>query len=58
MKEVWFIAAVVASLGAAPTDDERIRVVRISVAVLFWIAFGFTELYGRLSEGNTQQKDV
>jgi hypothetical protein len=54
MREVWFTAAIVASAGAVVTDNPRIRIVAVLVAILFWWVFGATQHYGRLVQDQTQ----
>lgn len=58
MKEVWFFAACVLTLGALTTNDERIRVVMALEAIVLWAVFFAIWRYGRLVRDTTQQKDV
>jgi len=54
MREVWFLAAIVSSTAALFTEDERIRVVALAVASMFWLALLATEAYGRLIKSKHQ----
>jgi hypothetical protein len=59
MREVWFTLAIVFSLSAVVSDAQPIQVIAAMSAVLFWVAFGLSERYGRMNKSKPQsEKDA
>lgn len=60
MRELWFLFAILASIGGAFTDDPEIRVVTLIIAMSFWFTFAAAQQgrenhrYGRLMEAKPQ----
>lgn len=65
MREVWFLFAILATIGGAFTDDPGIRVIALTVAIVYWFVFAIAQQgrenhhYARLMEAKPHsEKDA